>query len=59
VKKLGITDADFESIMRAAPKRFEDYPSYENSRFVKVARRVRSALRSAAASSRRLPLVRQ
>ena len=45
IKKLGITDAEFEQIMRAPPKRFEDYPSYENSRFVKVARRMRNALK--------------
>jgi N-acetyl sugar amidotransferase len=44
-KKLGITDAEFDAIMKAPPKRFEDYPSYENSRLVRVARRVRSALR--------------
>jgi N-acetyl sugar amidotransferase len=44
VKKLGITDADFESIMRAPPKKFEDYPSYENSRFIRTARKIRSLL---------------
>jgi hypothetical protein len=44
IKKLGITEADFNAIMAAAPKRFEDYPSYENSRFVRLARRVRAAL---------------
>ena len=45
VKKLGITDADFDGIMRAAPRKFEDYPSYENSSFVRFARRVRARLR--------------
>lgn len=44
VKKLGITEAELEQIMRAPPKRFEDYPSYENSRLVMIARRVRAAL---------------
>lgn len=44
IKKLGITEADFEGIMRAPPKRFADYPSYETSRVVKLARRVRALL---------------
>ena len=45
VKKLGITDADFEAIMQAAPRKFTDYPSYENSAFVRLARRARAVLR--------------
>ena len=44
VKKLGITDDEFERIMQTPPKRFDDYPSYENSRFVKLARKVRSLI---------------
>ena len=44
-KKLGISDAELERIMQATPKRFEDYPSYENSRFVRLARRLRDRLR--------------
>lgn len=44
IKKLGITEADFDDIMSAQPKRFQDYRSYENSRFVRLARRVRAAL---------------
>jgi N-acetyl sugar amidotransferase len=44
VKKLDISDEEFERIMRTPPKRFEDYPSYENSRFVKLARKVRAML---------------
>jgi N-acetyl sugar amidotransferase len=44
IKKLGITESDFDSIMRSPPKRFTDYPSYENSRFVRVARKVRGML---------------
>lgn len=43
-KKLGITDSDLDSIMRAPPKKFEDYPSYENSKLVHLLRRVRSML---------------
>lgn len=45
-KKLGITDPELESILRAPPRRFEDYPSYENSRVIKLARRVRGLIRS-------------
>lgn len=44
IKKLGISETEFDSIIRAPPRRFEDYPSYENSRFVKLARRVRARL---------------
>jgi N-acetyl sugar amidotransferase len=47
VKKLGITDADFDAIMHAAPKKFEDYPSYENSSIIRLARRARAMLRPA------------
>ncbi|HLL25228.1 MAG TPA: N-acetyl sugar amidotransferase [Kofleriaceae bacterium] len=43
-KKLGITDSELEQILRAPPKRFEDYPSYENSRAIRLARRVRALL---------------
>jgi N-acetyl sugar amidotransferase len=46
VKKLGITDAELEAIMREPPKKFADYPSYENSRFVRIARRARSLIRT-------------
>jgi N-acetyl sugar amidotransferase len=31
IKKLGITSSEFDEIMAAAPRRFEDYPSYERS----------------------------
>ncbi len=31
IKKLGITEAEFEAIMAAPQRRFLDYPSYENS----------------------------
>jgi N-acetyl sugar amidotransferase len=41
VKKLGLTEAEFEQIMRAPPRRFADYPSYANSRLLALARRVR------------------
>jgi N-acetyl sugar amidotransferase len=41
-KKLGITDEEFERIMCAPPKHFEDYPSYENSKLVQVLRKVRA-----------------
>lgn len=45
IKKLGITDVDFEQIMKTPPKKFEDYPSYENSKLVKALRRVRSMIK--------------
>ncbi len=32
IKKLGITEVDFEGIMRTPPKRYEDYPNMYNSR---------------------------
>jgi N-acetyl sugar amidotransferase len=38
--KLGITPGEFESIMKMPPKRFWDYPSYENSWYYKIARMV-------------------
>jgi hypothetical protein len=44
IKKLGITEPELDRIMSAPPKKFEDYPSYENSRFIRLARRVRAAL---------------
>ena len=38
VKKLGLTDAEFEAIMTAPSKRFEDYPSYAKTRLYKILR---------------------
>jgi N-acetyl sugar amidotransferase len=43
-KKLGISDAELEKIMRSPTRRFEDYPSYETSLVVKIARKVRAML---------------
>lgn len=40
IKKLGITETDFDSIMNAPPKLFFDYPSYANARFFISARRI-------------------
>jgi hypothetical protein len=31
IKKLGITQPEFDDIMQATPRVFRDYPSYENS----------------------------
>jgi N-acetyl sugar amidotransferase len=45
IKKLGISEADFESIMRAPPKKFSDYPSYANMPLLNLARRLRALLR--------------
>lgn len=38
IKKLGLGDAEFEAIMKAPPKRYQDYPNMENSRGYTVAR---------------------
>lgn len=36
--KLGITPGEFENIMKMPPRKFRDYPSYENSWYYKIAR---------------------
>jgi len=38
IAKLGITPNEFDQIMKAPPKSFWDYPSYENSWYYKLAR---------------------
>lgn len=38
IKKLGLTEAEFEEILALPPKRFEDYPSYEQSPYFGVLR---------------------
>lgn len=38
--KLGITPGEFQDIMDMPPKRFWDYPSYENSWYYKIARKI-------------------
>lgn len=38
IKKLGLQPADFDGIMAAPPKRFEDYPSYRAGRLYKLLR---------------------
>jgi N-acetyl sugar amidotransferase len=40
IKKLEITEGDFEDIMRAPPKRYADYPSIYSSRLYRGARAV-------------------
>jgi N-acetyl sugar amidotransferase len=44
IKKLGISEAEFEQIMSAPPKRFDEYPSYENGVPARVVRRLRRLL---------------
>lgn len=50
IKKFGLTESSFDEIMNAPPKRFTDYPSYENEPLLNVARRVRRLIRRAPAS---------
>jgi len=45
IKKLGLTEPEFEQIMSAPPKRFSDYPSYVNGVPARVARSLRRVLR--------------
>ena len=45
VKKFGITEADFESIMRTPPKTFWDYPSYAKTLRHPVVKAARSMVR--------------
>jgi N-acetyl sugar amidotransferase len=40
IKKLGISETEFERIMLMPHKRFEDYPSYGNSLFYGIARSI-------------------
>lgn len=44
VKKLGLTAAEFEEIMKAPPRRFEDYPSYTRGWLYRGCRLVYRAL---------------
>lgn len=45
VKKLGLSDREFEAIMTAPPKQFWDYPSYERLLRVPLAERLQSLYR--------------
>jgi hypothetical protein len=47
IKKLGLTENEFESIMQATPKRYEDYPNIFNSRFSLAVRPAYRTARSA------------
>jgi N-acetyl sugar amidotransferase len=47
-KKLGVAEAEFDEIMRAPPRRFSDYPSYENGLPALIVRRLRRILRRGA-----------
>lgn len=40
IKKLGLTEDEFEQIMRAAPKRYEDYPNMQSAPAYRAARRI-------------------
>lgn len=51
IKKLGLTEASFEEIMRAPPKRYDDYPNMLNSRFYLAVRGAYRAVRSVAGRS--------
>jgi N-acetyl sugar amidotransferase len=53
IKKLGLTEAEFERIMALPPRRFEDYPSYERGlpfRALRWAYRVPRRLRARGAT---------
>jgi N-acetyl sugar amidotransferase len=39
IKKLGISEEDFENIMTSAPRQFWDYPSYEKSPLFRAVRK--------------------
>jgi N-acetyl sugar amidotransferase len=45
IKKLGMTEAEFDQIMSAPPKRYDDYPTYTNGRPARIVRRLRRILR--------------
>jgi N-acetyl sugar amidotransferase len=44
VKKLGLTDAEFDEIMRAPTKTYEDYPNHQNQPVYRVLRRAKRRL---------------
>lgn len=44
IKKLGLTEESFEAIMKQPPKRYADYPSYENGVPARLVRRLRRLL---------------
>lgn len=43
-KKLGVSEEAFDQIMALPPRRYEDYPSFANTGYVRLARRVKRAL---------------
>ncbi|MBM4776216.1 MAG: N-acetyl sugar amidotransferase [Archangiaceae bacterium] len=48
IKKLGLTEGEFDAIMKAPPKRYEDYPNMQSTPWYRAARRaVRTARRVA------------
>lgn len=49
IKKLGLTEREFEEIMSAAPRRYEDYPNTYKSRPYLTLRRAFRSLRNVAA----------
>jgi N-acetyl sugar amidotransferase len=38
IKKLGLTEAEFDEIMALPPRTFKDYPAYENTWYLKILR---------------------
>jgi hypothetical protein len=44
VKKLGLTDAEFDEIMRAPARTYEDYPNHQNQPVFRVLRRAKRRL---------------
>jgi N-acetyl sugar amidotransferase len=46
IKKLGISEKEFESIMNAPPKRYEDYPSYATSTVLNLLRKLRRLVKN-------------
>ena len=43
-KKLGLSESEFDAIMALPPKSIDDYPSYENTGYVRAIRAVKHAL---------------
>lgn len=52
IKKLGLTEAEFQRIERLPPKRFEDYPSDANDGVVRAAETARAVWRTLRPSHR-------
>jgi len=44
ISKFGITKEEFDRIMKASPKKFSDYPSYANSTYLKIIKKIKSLI---------------